>query len=152
MRKVLFWIYQFTAWTAVAAMALVLLFWEPGMKSPSPPGIFPVRALDVRMDKSAYEPFIAQMRKFGETFGFRMVIKPSSPRSYDMFFQMFRHDVDLLASNDSDSGAKDLKYGVGFYPKRGAPPPSPENIAPLVEGLRHFLAEVPSASIIEATR
>lgn len=78
MGKVLFWIYQFIAWTAVAILALLLLFWDPSMRSPSPPGILPVRSLNVRMDKSAYEPFIAQMRKFGETFGFTMRIKPSS--------------------------------------------------------------------------
>ena len=64
MGKVFFWIYQFTAWTAVVVLALVNLFWEPGMKSPSPP-------------------------------------------------------------------------------------PSPESITPLVEGLRLFLAEVPSASITD---
>jgi hypothetical protein len=151
MRKALFWIYQFTAWSAVAVMALVLLLWEPGMKSPSPPGIFPVRSFDVHIDKGAYEPFIAQMRKFGETFGFRILIKPGSPRPYDMYFQMWRHEVDLLASNDSDTGAPDLKFGVGFYPKRGQPPPSSENIAPLTEGLRRYLAEVPSASISDAT-
>lgn len=131
-------------------MALVLLLWEPGMKSPSPPGIFPVRSFDVRIDKSAYEPFIAQMRKFGETFGFRMLIKPGSPLPYDMFFQMWRHDVKLLASNDSDTGATDLKFGIGFYPMRGQPPPLPENIAPLTEGLLRLLAEVPSASISDA--
>src|SRR4051812_44658871 len=105
MGKALFWVWQFVVWTAVAAMALVLLLWEPGMKSPSPVGIFPVRSFHVRMDKAAYEPFIAQMRKFGETFGFRMLIKPSSPIPYDMFFQMWRDDVDLLASNRSDTGA-----------------------------------------------
>ena len=58
------------------------------MKSPSPLGTAPVRSFDVRIDKSAYEPFIAQMRKFGETFGFRMLIKPGSPLPYDMYFQM----------------------------------------------------------------
>ena len=150
MRKGLFWVYQFTAWTAVAA-TLVLLFWEPGMKSPSPPGIPPVQSFDVRIDKGAYEPFIVQMHKFGETFGFRMLIKPGSPLPYDMYFQMWRHDVDLLASNDSDTGAADLKFGIGFYPKRGQPPPSSENIAPLTEALLRLLAEVPSASISDAT-
>jgi hypothetical protein len=121
------------------------------MKSPRPLGIAPVRSFDVRIDTSAYEPFIAQMRKFGETFGFTMLIKPGSPRPYDMFFQMWRHDVKLLASNDSDTGATDLKFGVGFYPKRGEPAPPPESIAPLVEGLLRLLAEVPGASISDAT-
>jgi len=110
-----------------------------------------VQSFDVRIDKSAYESFIAQMRKFGETFGFRMVIKPSSPRPYDMFFVMFRHDVELSASNDSDTGAPDLKFGIRFYPKKDEPPPSAETIAPLVQGLRHFLAEVPITSITDAT-
>lgn len=111
-----------------------------------------MRALDVRMDKSAYEQFVAQMRNFGEAFGFKMLIKPSSPRPYDMFFQMWRNDVDLTASNDSDTGATDLKFGIRFYPKRGQPAPSPENVAPLVEGLRHFLNEVPSATVTEIAR
>ena len=122
------------------------------MKSPSPPGIFPVRSFNVRMEKSAYEPFIGQMRKFGETFGFRMVIKPSSPLPYDMFFQMFRHDVELDAANGSDTGAADLTFGIGFYPAKGQPPPSPETLVPLVDGLRHFMAEVPSASVTDVTQ
>jgi hypothetical protein len=104
------------------------------------------------MDKSAYEPFIAQMRSFGEAFGFKMLIKPSSPRPYDMFFQMWRHDVEVSASNDSDTGATDLKFGIGFYPKRGQPVPPPENVAPLVEGLRHFLGSVPSAVVTDHPR
>ena len=133
-------------------LALVMLLWERGMQSPSPPGIFPVRALDVRMDKSAYEQFIAQMRNFGEAFGFEMLIKPSSPRPYDMFFQMWRHDIEVSASNDSDTGATNLKFGIGFYPKRGQPVPLPENVAPLVEGLRHFLGSVPNAVITEVSR
>ena len=121
------------------------------MKSPSPLGTAPVRSFHVRMERSAYEQLIAQMQKFGETFGFRMLIKPSSPRPYDMFFQMWRHDIELSASNRSDTGATDLTFGVRFYPKRGEPPPSSENIAPLTEGLLRLLAEVPSASISDAT-
>src|ERR1044072_8549279 len=121
------------------------------MKSPSPPGIFLVRSFNVRIEKSAYEPFIAQMRKFGATFGFRMVIKPSSPLPYDMYFQMFRHDVELSASNNFDTSATALTFRVAFYPKKGTPPPPSENIAPLVEGLRHFLAQVPITSITDAT-
>ena len=120
------------------------------MKSPSPPGLFPVRALDVRMDKSAYDQFILQMRQFGTSFGFRMVIKPSSPRPYDMFFQMWRPDVDLTAANESFNGASDdLKFGIHFYPKRDQPPPLPENVAVLVDGLRQFLDKVPGAAIEE---
>lgn len=122
------------------------------MKSPSPPGIAPLRALDVRMDKSAYDQFVAQMRSFGEAFGFKMLIKPSSPRPYDMFFQMWRHDVDLSASNGSDTGATDLKFGIRFYPKRDQPAPPPENVAPLLEGLRHFLGSVPSAVVTDHPR
>lgn len=122
------------------------------MRSPSPPGIGPVRALDVRMDKSAYDQFVAQMRNFGEAFGFEMLIKPSSPRPYDMFFQMWRDDVEVSASNGSDTGATDLTFGIGFYPKRGQPPPSPEDVAPLIEGLRHFLGLVPNAVITEVQR
>src|SRR5437763_1844475 len=151
MRKA-FWIWQFTAWTAVVILALVMLFWESGMRSPSPPGIFPVRALDVRMERSAHEQFVAQMRSFGDAFGFKMLIKPSSPRPYDTFFQMWRHDVDLTASNRTDAGAADLKFGIHFYPKRDQPAPPPENVAPLVEGLRHFLGSVPNAVVTEVSR
>jgi hypothetical protein len=147
-----FWIWQFTAWTAVVVLAFVMLFWERGMKSSSPPGIFPVRSLDVRMDKSAHDQFVAQMQKFGEAFGFKILVKDHRSKPDDTFFQMWRHDVDLLAANDSDTGATDLKFGIGFYPKRGQPAPSAENVAPLVEGLRHFLNEVPSATVTEITR
>ena len=146
-----FWIWQFTAWTAVVVLALVILVRELGMRSPGPEGIFPVRALDVRMDKSAHDDFVEQMRKFGAAFGFKMLIKPSSPRPYDTFVQMWRHDVELSASNGSDTGAIDLKFGIAFYPKRGQPAPPPENVAPLVEGLRLFLNEVPSAAVTDVT-
>jgi hypothetical protein len=91
------------------------------------------------------------MRKFGETSGFQMRIKPSSPLPYDMFFVMWRHDIDLAASNNLDTGAADITFRIGFYPKRGEPPPSAETMAPLVEGLLHSLAEVPGASITDAT-
>lgn len=121
------------------------------MRSPSPEGIFPVRSLHVRMDKSVHDDFVAEMRKFGETFGFKMLIKPSSPRPYDTFFQMWRPDVDLLAANKSDTGATDLKFGIGFYPKRGQPAPPPENVALLVEGLRQILDKVPGAAVTEVT-
>jgi hypothetical protein len=148
-----FWIWQGTAWTAVIALALVMLLWESGrMKSPSPPGIFPVRALDVRMNKSGYDQFAVQMREFGTAFGFKMLIKPSSPRPYDLFFQMRRHDVDLLASRDPDTGATDVGFQIGFYPKRDQPPPAPEHVATLVEGLRQYLDQVPGAAVTEATR
>jgi hypothetical protein len=123
------------------------------MKSPSPPGLSPVRALDVRMDKSAYDQFILQMRQFGTAFGFKMVIKPSSPRPYDMFFQMWRPDVDLLAANNAVTGASDdLKFGIHFYPKRDQALPPPEDVAVLVEGLRQYLDQVPGASVTEVTR
>ena len=61
------------------------------------------------------------------------------------------YDVDLLAANDTETGATDLKFGIGFYPKRGEPPPAPENVALLVEGLRQYLDEVPGAAITEKT-
>jgi len=122
------------------------------MKSPSPPGLANIRAIDVRFDKSAYEEFIVQMREFGAAFGFRMVIKPSSPRPYDMFFQMFRPEVDVLTANDSDTGAIDLKFGVLFYPKRGQPPPSSDYVAQLVQGLRQYMDAVPGARVTEVTR
>src|SRR5947207_382086 len=139
-----FWIWQGTAWSAVIALAFLMLSWESGrMKSPSPPGIFPVRAFDVRMEKNAYDRFVVQMREFGTAFDFRMVIKPSSPRPYDMYFQMRRPEIDLTAANDSDTGAIDLKFGILFYPKRDQPRPPPENVAVLVDGLRQFLNEVP---------
>jgi hypothetical protein len=136
----------------VVVLALVMLLWERGMKSPSPPGIFPVRALDVRMDRSARDQFVSRMWAFGEAFGFKILVKNYRSKPDDMFFEMWRHDVDLLAANDSDTGATDLKFGIGFYPKRGQPAPSPENVAPLVEGLRHFLNEVPSATVTEIAR
>jgi hypothetical protein len=122
------------------------------MRSPGPEGIFPVRSFDVVMEKSAHDRFVAQMHKFGTAFGFRMVIKPSSPRPYDTYVQMFRHDVNLTAVNGSDTGAPDLKFGVSFYPKRGQPAPSPENLAPLVEGLLMFLDEVPGATVTDVTK
>jgi hypothetical protein len=122
------------------------------MKSPSPPGIFPVRAFDVRMEKDAYDRFIVQMREFGTAFDFRMVIKPSSPRPYDMYFQMWRPDVEVSSANISGTGATDLKFDVLFYPKRDQPPPTPENAAALVDGLRQFLNEVPGAVVTEVTR
>src|ERR1043166_4841069 len=147
-----FWIWQSTAWTAVVVLALVILVRELGMKSPGPEGIFPLRSFDVVMEKSAHDQFVEQMRKFGTAFGFRMVIKPSSPRPYDTYVQMFRHDVDLTAANDSDTGARDLKFGVGFYPKRGQPAPSAESLAPLVEGLLVFLDQVPGATVTDVTK
>jgi hypothetical protein len=64
---------------------------------------------------------------------------------------MWRPDVDLLASNGSDTGAIDLYFTIAFYPKRGQPVPPPENVAPLVEGLRQFLGQVPGAAITEIT-
>ena len=122
------------------------------MKSPSPPGLFPVRSIDVRMEKSAYDQFIVQMREFGGAFGFRMVIKPSSPRPYDMYFQMFRSDVDVSAANISDTGAIDLKFGVLFYPKRDQSPPPPENVSVLVQGLRQYLDHVPGVIVTDVTK
>ena len=122
------------------------------MKSPNPAGIFPVRAFDVRMEKNAYDRFIVQMREFGTAFDFRMVIKPSSPRPYDMYFQMSRPDVEVSSANISGTGATDLKFDVLFYPKRDQPPPPPENVALLVDGLRQFLNEVPGAVVTEVTR
>jgi len=104
------------------------------------------------MDKSAHDQFVAQMQEFGAAFGFKMKIKPSSPRPYDTFFRMWRHDVDLLASRDPDTGATDVGFQIGFYPKRDQPPPSPENVTPLVEGLREFLDKVPGAAVTEVTR
>jgi len=126
-----------------------MLLWERGMKTPSPPGIFPVRFMDVHMQRSARDQFVSQMWGYGEAYGFRMLVKNYRAKPDDMFFQMWLPDVDLLASNDSDTGATDLKIGIGFYPKRGQPPPSPENIAPLVEGLRRFLDKVPGVVIEE---
>jgi hypothetical protein len=109
----------------------------------------PLRALEVRMDKSARPPFVVQMRKFGSAFGFTVLVRQDKPDPDDLFFVMRRHDVDLLSANDSDTGAPDLKFGVGFYPKRGQPPPSLEVIKPLVEGLKLYLAEVPGAIVRE---
>ena len=147
-----FWIWQFTAWTAVVVLALVILVRELGMKSPGPDGIAPLRSLDVRMEKSAHDRFVEQMRTFGTAFGFKMLIKSGSPLPYDTLFQMWRHDVDLVAANDSDTGAPDLKFGIGFYPKRGQPAPSAENLAPLVEGLLVFLDQVPGATVTDVTK
>jgi len=136
----------------VAALALAMLLWESGMSFVRYEPVSPLHFLDVRIERSARDPFVAQMRTFGEAFGFKILIKDTRSKPDDLFFQMWRHDVDLLAANDSDTGAPDLKFGIGFYPKRGQPAPPPENVAPLVEGLRHFLDVVPSAVITEVNR
>ena len=111
--------------------------------------VSPLRALDVRMETKAIDPFVSQMRGFGEAFGFKILIKDTRSKPHDLFFQMWRPDVDLLASNGSDTGAIDLYFTVAFYPKRGQPVPPPENVAPLVDGLRQFLDQVPGAVIEE---
>ncbi|TMI99419.1 MAG: hypothetical protein E6G97_22775 [Alphaproteobacteria bacterium] len=113
--------------------------------------ISPIRFFDLRIERSARDQVVAQMWGYGEAFGFRMLVKNYRAKPDDMFFQMWRPDVDLLASNDSDTGARDIKIGIGFYPKRGQRPPSPENVTPLVEGLRQFLDKVPGAAITEVT-
>ena len=132
-------------------LALVMLLWERNMTSPSPPGLFPVRSFDVRMAKSARGEFVAQMRAFGEAFRFKVVTTETSRGPDDIFFAMLRSDIELVAANDSDTGATDLKFGIDFYPKRDQSAPSPEKVAPLVEGLRQFLAQVPGAAITEVT-
>src|SRR4051812_29741581 len=93
-----FWIWQFTAWTAVVILALVTVFWEGGMTSPSPPGIFPVRSLDVRMERYTLDPFVSQMRAFGEAFGFQVLVKDMRSKPHDIFVKMERPDIDLVAA------------------------------------------------------
>lgn len=56
------------------------------------------------------------MREFGTAFGFRMVIKPSNPRPYDMYFQMWRPDVEVSSANISGTGATDLKLMCSSIP------------------------------------
>lgn len=109
----------------------------------------PLHFLDVRMERTERDPFVAQMRAFGEAFGFEIRINDRRSKPDDLSFQMSRPDVKLLAANDSDTGAIDLKFGIGFYPKHGQPVPPPENVASLVEGLRQFLDKVPGAAIEE---
>lgn len=111
--------------------------------------VSPLRAVDVRMESAAIDPFVSQMRAFGEAFGFKILIKDTRSKPHDLFFQMWRADIDLLASNGSDTGAIDLYFTVSFYPKRGQPVPPPENVALLVEGLRQYLDKVPGAAVKE---
>ena len=112
-------------------------------------GIAPLRLVEIRIEKSARDPFVEQMRQFAVAFDFTALIKPSSPDPDDVFFQMWRYDVDLLGAKASDTGPLDLKFTVGFYPKPPRPPPPLADVDVLVEGLMRFLVQVPGAKITQ---
>ena len=116
------------------------------------PGIFPLRSFNIRMDKIVFKKFEMQMHKFASTFAFENKSKFSSPDPYDIFFIFRRSDIDLLGSNDSESGQPDLKFSVGFYPKESQVPPPAENVNVLVEGLMAHLKQVEGAAVTEITK
>lgn len=111
--------------------------------------VLPLRAMEVRLQKTAINRFIEQMRKYADAFGFRAVVKPGGPDPHDIFLELLRDDVEVVASDSSDTGAPDLKYAIGFFPKRLRPAPPPEDVAPLFDALRLFLGQVPGLIISE---
>lgn len=116
-------------------------------------GNFPVRNFLVHVGKSEFGQFERQMSKFGAAFGFDNKSKAGGPDPYDIVFYMTRNEVDLVGTDDTKKSESGLKYSIGFYPKvdGSAPPPSPENVDVLVEGLKKFLAPVEGAVITEDT-
>jgi hypothetical protein len=110
---------------------------------------FPIKRFYIRMEKTKFKQYQMRMHEFGKAFAFSMRIRPTSPDPYDIYFVYTRDDIDMSSANASDSGATDLKFSIGFYPKRDRSPPPPENVNVLVEGLKKFLAPVEGAVITE---
>jgi hypothetical protein len=110
---------------------------------------FPLRSVHVRIDKGARDRLVVQMRNFGYAFSFDVLIRTMSPDPNDVMFNFSRHDLDLVGSNRSDTGAPDLTFGINFYPKWSEAGPPAENLEVLVQGLKMFLEEVPGAMILD---
>ena len=147
-------------WQMVLAVVAALLFglgleaWHMlnyGTHYKYGPGISPVRSFRVHLGEKQFAHFERQILDFGATFGFKNETKPSSPRPYDVFFFLTRSDIDFLGTNDMEKNQIGLRFSVGFYPKvdGSAPPPPPENVNVLVEGLKKFLAPVEGAVMTE---
>ena len=119
---------------------------------PKDNSLSPITSISVHFDRSEHGKFADQMRKFGATFGFRVVTRNSSPDPDDVFFQMWRHDIDVSASMACDPGARELKYHIAIYPKWFQPVPPREDVEPVMDGLRRFLDEVPGMRITTADR
>lgn len=116
------------------------------------PGISPLRRFKLLVEEAQFGQFERQMRKFGAEFGFDDKTRPSSSRPYDMFFVFYRSDIELTGSNDMEQNQVGLRFSIGFYPKHDRPPPPPENVNVLVEGLKQFLAPVEGAVLTEVTK
>jgi hypothetical protein len=136
-------------WIVLTALLLGPVTAEERAMATRLESLSPLRTIEIRIDANARELLVEQMRKFADTFGFTARIEPSSPDSDDVFFQMWRQDVDLLGARTSKKRAPGLTFTFGVFPKRFQPVPPPANVDLLVEGLRQFIGQVRSVTIIQ---
>ncbi len=136
-------------WLPAILLALVMIYWESTRMPPDFEPISPMRSIEVRISRSDRNHFTAQMRKFAETHGFTSLIKPGTPDPDDIFFQLWRDNIDLLATKSSDVDPPDLEFLVAFYRQRFKSPPSQTDINLLMESLKRLLEDIPGVRITE---
>ena len=111
--------------------------------------LYDLRALEVSVQRSGTTEFVIEMRNFADTFGFRAIIKPGGPDPDDVFFELLRHDADIIVAARPNGTESALKYTIGLMPKRSQPPPPTETLALLTDGLKRHLGRVPGLVILE---
>lgn len=73
---------------------------------------FPLKRLDVRMDRGAFQQYDRAMRNFANAFGFSAEIRQTSPEPTDILYYFKREDIDLVSTNDTEKGAPSLTFSV----------------------------------------
>jgi hypothetical protein len=95
------------------------------------------------MDRIERDRMTQQIRRFADQYHFESIIKPSSPDPDDIFFQLWRDNIQLAGTKRPRNGTNDLEFAFAFYRRRQMAMPSMSEIDPLMVALKKMLAEVP---------
>jgi len=107
-----------------------------------------IRILRVTFERTARDRFVQQVKTFADTFGFEFRTKHNSPDPDEIMIYLWRDEIELIADNTTEASVSGLRFDIAFYSKYGRTISSAA-LAPLVEGIRHFVSEVPGATVVE---
>lgn len=102
----------------------------------------PRRSVNITIDTSQRQEFFDQLQKFADKHDFTITIDTRSSGNEDFLIAMYRKDVKIYGDNAFVLG----EYAFGFYDVYRQPPAPDSVLDDLVNDLKSFISEVPSAT------
>jgi hypothetical protein len=105
----------------------------------------PLRSINVTMDLNQSELLIEKLKTFSDQNGFIYEVNYYTPNRKDFSVWMRRKDTEIVANGPFDSE----EFRIHFYNNDCIHPTSASDIIGLVNDLKDFVSQIPSATITE---